>query len=183
MIFEEIRSQFRLFQKANTRNLSIENLSFSKKKKLEVQKIDQINISKSTSPKVKNKRSVCSKNHNKYNVNQKVNIDFDRITEENEDPTVSKRNSTDKKNKSKEKERPPYNDWSIQKNKNSNLVIIKESNNNEENRVTQKSIIFNKFTSKDYKSDENDKTENQNHSKDKGNFKSNRGINKFLKIF
>lgn len=102
MIFEEIKNQFKLFQNAKMRNLSIDNLTLLQKKKLEVQKNEQIYISKSTSPKDRNYTKICSKNHNYRMVNnERDNNDFNRITEENEDPLTSRRNSPDKKYKSK----------------------------------------------------------------------------------
>jgi len=102
MIFEQIRNQFRLFQTARMRNLSIENIAISKNEKLEVQQKDLIHISKSTSPKRKSVRSSCScAKHNKNNLGESINNDFKRITEENEEIIISRRNSTYKQNKSK----------------------------------------------------------------------------------
>jgi len=102
LIFEEIKNQFKLFENAKMRNFSIDNLILSNKKNLVVQNNEQIHISKfSNSKDKKDIIKICSKNHKyKNNLNERNNNDIYRIAEENEDLLISKRDSTDKKNKS-----------------------------------------------------------------------------------
>jgi len=94
MIFEEVRNHFSLFKNPKMRNMSINNLSIPHKNKFQVQKNEQIQISISSCPKDQNNKTY-SKNHDKFNANERIKSGFNRITEENEDPSISRRNSSD----------------------------------------------------------------------------------------
>lgn len=99
-IFKEIEKQIKLFQNIKFRNFSIDNILYPKKTEMEIQKLDQISISKPTNSnaneiKINNKAQKIKSIENSKNSQFK---NFSKITEENEDPSGSRANSLEVKN-------------------------------------------------------------------------------------
>ncbi len=60
--------------------------------------------------------------------------------------------------------------------KENSLLLKKSSDKNENTNFVEKTNRFNKITSKDYKSDENEQNHNRNQSKDAGRIRAEKGI-------